>query len=323
MGIRLFVEVLDYAPPTLTHREKLFLAVLAEDARDTTRTTWSSVQSPKILHRGDVSRTQAYEVIKALVAKGALERVSAGQKNTTAKYRIPPLAPSQSPENRDAETPSQSPDSQDTDESQSPGTPDPEPVLESPGIRDADIFQSPAFRDTEPESQSPENWDADAFQSPGIRDFSVPESGTPTPSTPQTRSPQYGDGPDDAPVTAQTIVGEWLERVDKRPPASVIGQMAKQIRVLLEDDGIDPDDIRRGIAKWMAKGLHPSTLPSVVNEVMNAGPPRPQPGTALALIGQPDPYAVPSTRPSGAAEHNVDVIRRARLRRQAREQEQA
>lgn len=34
-------------------------------------------------------------------------------------------------------------------------------------------------------------------------------------------------------------------------------------------EGIDPDDVRRGLAAWMTKGLHPSTLPSVVNEVMN------------------------------------------------------
>ncbi|MER5677397.1 helix-turn-helix domain-containing protein [[Kitasatospora] papulosa] len=74
-------------------------------------------------------------------------------------------------------------------------------------------------------------------------------------------------------ITAQTIVGEWLERTTKRPPASVIGQVSKTIRVLLEEDRIDPYDIRRGIATWMTKGLHPSTLPSVVNQVMNAGGP--------------------------------------------------
>ncbi|MFD3835352.1 hypothetical protein ACFWWC_03720 [Streptomyces sp. NPDC058642] len=80
----------------------------------------------------------------------------------------------------------------------------------------------------------------------------------------------------DAPVTAQVIVGEWLERCTSRPPKSVIGQMAKQIRVLLEEDGIHPDWVRRGIARWMQRGLHPATLPSVVNEVMNApaAPPR-------------------------------------------------
>lgn len=85
-----------------------------------------------------------------------------------------------------------------------------------------------------------------------------------------------GEPIDDAPaedgeqsVTAQTIVGEWLERCTKRPPKSVIGQMAKQIRVLLEEDGIDPYWVRRAIARWMERGLHPATLPSVVNEVMN------------------------------------------------------
>ncbi|CAM5383752.1 hypothetical protein SCALM49S_02512 [Streptomyces californicus] len=59
--------------------------------------------------------------------------------------------------------------------------------------------------------------------------------------------------------------------------------MSKTIRVLLEEDRIDPDDIRRGIAHWMAKGLHPSTLPSVVNQVMNAAAaaPRQAPGSAL------------------------------------------
>ncbi|MFI8300035.1 helix-turn-helix domain-containing protein [Streptomyces nigra] len=81
---------------------------------------------------------------------------------------------------------------------------------------------------------------------------------------------------DETPVTAQTIVGEWLERCTSRPPSRVVGQMAKEIRILLEEDRVDPDWIRRGIARWMQRGLHPSTLPSVVNEVMNAqaAPPR-------------------------------------------------
>lgn len=325
MGTRLYVEVLDYAPPTLTHREKLFLAVLADDARDTTRMTWNSVESPKMLRRGKVSRPQVYEVIKALISKGALERVSAGQRNGTAKYRILPLDPAQHPENPDTDGDSQRPDSADTDDPQRPEIPDPEPEVEGPENPDTEPPQCPEFPDTEPDSQCQENPDTDDSQCPETPDVSVRESRTPTPHLLIQELLSTGDGPEAAPVTAQTIVAEWLDRVGKRPPASVIGQMAKQIRVLLEDDGIDPDDIRRGIARWMAKGLHPAVLPSVVNEVMNAGPPRPQPGTALALVGQPDPYAPPAAtaRPLGAAEHNVDVIRRARLRRQAREQEQA
>lgn len=71
--------------------------------------------------------------------------------------------------------------------------------------------------------------------------------------------------------TAQVILGEYLDRCAKRPPGAVVGQLGKIIKVLLAED-IDPDDIRRGLAAWMAKGLHPSTLPSVVNEVMNTRP---------------------------------------------------
>jgi DNA-binding Lrp family transcriptional regulator len=76
----------------------------------------------------------------------------------------------------------------------------------------------------------------------------------------------------EAPVTAQTIVGEWLERCAERPPSRVVGQLSKEIRILLDEDRIHPDWIRRGIALWMKKNLHPATLASVVNEVMNSGP---------------------------------------------------
>ncbi|MFF4090356.1 hypothetical protein ACFYY9_26270 [Streptomyces nigra] len=70
-------------------------------------------------------------------------------------------------------------------------------------------------------------------------------------------------------ISSQTIVGEWLSRVNKRPPQNVIGQTAKQIKKLL-DEGIDPNDIRAGLARWMRKGAAPSSIPSFVNEAMNA-----------------------------------------------------
>ncbi|MGW3442217.1 hypothetical protein [Streptomyces sp. NPDC001076] len=293
MGSRLYVEVLDYAPTTLTHREKLALAVLADDARDTTRVTWSSVESEKILRRAQVSRPQIYELIKALIKKGCLEKVAAGQKNGTAKYRILPL---QCPELPDADDDSQSPDSPDTDDSQSPETPDPGPEVEGPGIPDTDPAQHPETPDTDAEAQCPENPDTDESQCPEIPDVSVRESRTPTLSPLSTRPhslanpPSSTEGHDNAqdevlegepvddaeavgsnaPVTAQTIVGEWLQRCGERPPSRVIGQMAKEIRVLIEEDGIHPDWIRRGIARWMQRGLHPSSLASVVHQVMSA-----------------------------------------------------
>ncbi|MFI1928303.1 hypothetical protein [Streptomyces sp. NPDC020377] len=74
-------------------------------------------------------------------------------------------------------------------------------------------------------------------------------------------------------VGANTIVGEWLERVNKRPPQSVIGQTAKQIKKLLDEE-IAPDDIRAGLSLWMAKGSAPSAIPGFVNQAMNAQPRR-------------------------------------------------
>lgn len=71
--------------------------------------------------------------------------------------------------------------------------------------------------------------------------------------------------------TAQTSIGEWLDHCRQRPPERVIGQVAKHVRELLAE-GIDPGQVRAGLAAWHSKSLHPSTLPSIVNEVMNGTP---------------------------------------------------
>ncbi|MGW3490610.1 hypothetical protein [Streptomyces sp. NPDC001054] len=174
MGIRLIVEVLTGAPEALTHREKLLLVVLAEDANDDTRITWSSVERPGVLRGAKLSRSQLYAVLKSLVAKGALEKLAAGQKNGAAKYKIAVFPDAQRPGIPDTETPSQRPGFPDTDPSQCPGN-----------------------ADTDENGQCPENADTDASQCPGIRDVSVRESGTPTPLNPSTTTPQAGkqEGP--------------------------------------------------------------------------------------------------------------------------------
>lgn len=120
---------------------------------------------------------------------------------------------------------------------------------------------------------------------PGPDDASAPAA-TPAPGDTRDAPDDVVDGEvlEEAPAedpgktTAQTIVGEWLERCAERPPSRVIGQLSREIRVLLDDDQIHPDTVRRGIALWMQKNLHPSTLASVVNEVMNAGPTPSRPG---------------------------------------------
>ena len=69
-------------------------------------------------------------------------------------------------------------------------------------------------------------------------------------------------------ATAQTLTAEWIDHCVERPPRNVIGQVSKQLKQML-DEGIDPDRIRRALAEWNRKGLHPSTLPSVVHEIAN------------------------------------------------------
>jgi hypothetical protein len=71
--------------------------------------------------------------------------------------------------------------------------------------------------------------------------------------------------------TAQTLVGEWIDHCSERPPGRVIGQVSKELKALL-DEGIDPERVRRALAEWNRKGLHPSTLPSVVHEIGNRAP---------------------------------------------------
>ena len=68
--------------------------------------------------------------------------------------------------------------------------------------------------------------------------------------------------------TAQTLTAEWIDHCAERPPRNVIGQISKHLKQML-DEGIDPDRIRRALAEWNRKGLHPSTLPSVVHEIAN------------------------------------------------------
>lgn len=171
------VEVLNEAPEALTHREKLLLVVLAEDANDDTRTTWNSVERPEVLRGAKLSRSQLYAVLKSLAAKGVLEKLAAGQKNGTAKYKIPKFPETaQCPGIPDTDGPSQGPSSPDTDGSQCPETPD-----------------------TDEKAQCPENADTDPSQCQEIRDVSVPESGTPTPLFPSSTTPSASKQGEPAP----------------------------------------------------------------------------------------------------------------------------
>jgi hypothetical protein len=66
-------------------------------------------------------------------------------------------------------------------------------------------------------------------------------------------------------------VGEYVGACLHRPPKDTIGHLGRKVRILLEE-GFEPEPIRTALERLRTKGLHPSVLPSVVNEVLNAEP---------------------------------------------------
>ncbi|MFC9796408.1 hypothetical protein [Streptomyces sp. NPDC057695] len=72
-------------------------------------------------------------------------------------------------------------------------------------------------------------------------------------------------------VSAKDLIGAYAAACPHRPPQDVLGHLGREVKKLL-DEGIAPDHIRAGLDRHRAKGLHPSTLPSLVHEAMNAVP---------------------------------------------------
>jgi hypothetical protein len=64
------------------------------------------------------------------------------------------------------------------------------------------------------------------------------------------------------------IIGRWIDHCAHRPPSTIIKQVGKHVRALL-DEGISPTHVERGLAQWAQRDLAPSVLPSFVNGAMN------------------------------------------------------
>ncbi|WP_230535782.1 hypothetical protein OHB02_16220 [Streptomyces albidoflavus] len=75
-------------------------------------------------------------------------------------------------------------------------------------------------------------------------------------------------------VSANQLIAEYAAACTHRPPKDVLGHLAREVRKLI-GEGIAPAHIRAGLERHRAKGLHPSTLPSLVHEAMNAAPATP------------------------------------------------
>ncbi|MFC0844679.1 hypothetical protein ACFH04_13320 [Streptomyces noboritoensis] len=83
--------------------------------------------------------------------------------------------------------------------------------------------------------------------------------------------------------SAKRLMSEYIRACPGgRAPKSFLGHLGKQIRLLLEE-GYGPDTLRPALERLRVKGLHPSVLPSLVNEVLNAEPvPAPSSGWSVS-----------------------------------------
>jgi hypothetical protein len=97
------------------------------------------------------------------------------------------------------------------------------------------------------------------------------EQGREDPPTPRRPPEPPSDRDLGDPGQAEGIVATWIQSCHRRPPRQVINDVGRLVLEML-GDGTSPDDIRRGIEIWQAKGSNPRTLPSFVNQVMNARP---------------------------------------------------
>ncbi|MFJ4689254.1 hypothetical protein [Streptomyces sp. NPDC088789] len=69
-------------------------------------------------------------------------------------------------------------------------------------------------------------------------------------------------------VSAKELVAEYASGCPRRPPGDVLSLLGRKARALLEE-GFEPVHIRAAMERLRARGLHPSVLPSLVNEIVN------------------------------------------------------
>ncbi|MCM2392036.1 hypothetical protein [Streptomyces albipurpureus] len=107
-------------------------------------------------------------------------------------------------------------------------------------------------------------------------------------------------------VSAKELVAEYVSGCHQRPPGNFIGQLGRNLKALL-DEGFEPEHIRTALDRLRAKALHPSVLPSLVNEVVNP-PALVAAGASSASGGAPwaspdnayQPYFNPTPPPASA-----------------------
>ncbi|MFG2115586.1 hypothetical protein ACGFRB_23650 [Streptomyces sp. NPDC048718] len=96
-------------------------------------------------------------------------------------------------------------------------------------------------------------------------------------------------------LSAKMLIAEYVRGCGGgKPPRAFLGHLGRMIRELL-DEGFEPEVLRPALERLRAKSLHPSVLPSLVNEAIN--PPVPACGPASASGAGPWSAASPAYTP--------------------------
>ncbi|MEV7955210.1 hypothetical protein [Streptomyces sp. NPDC088141] len=153
---------------------------------------------------------------------------------------------------------------------------------DSPSDRSSTRASAPADRPGADLSAGPDGADTEApgetagqngfdESSPHPREGSSSGSRILDPGSVPTGSEAPAPGTASRSVSAKDLVAEYAGGCNRRPPSDTLGLLGRKIKTLL-DERFEPDDIRTAMERLRAKGLHPSVLPSLVNEVVNASP---------------------------------------------------
>ena len=100
------------------------------------------------------------------------------------------------------------------------------------------------------------------------RNFTEPSAPGSRTLDPGPSSPTGRTAPD-IPVRANQLVGEYIAACAERPPGDVLGHLGRTVKKLL-GEGIAPEHVRAGLKRFAEIQGHPSRLPSLVNDAMNA-----------------------------------------------------
>jgi hypothetical protein len=70
--------------------------------------------------------------------------------------------------------------------------------------------------------------------------------------------------------SARALIAAYIAGCATRPPDKVLGHLGREVNQMLTE-GIAPEFIRVGLERFRRRPMHPSVLPSLVNEAMNTG----------------------------------------------------